>query len=512
MMVRKFTNRPALYENNDEWEKLNETPGPQPPPERDSNEEPLAPFLPSGMSQDTSGGDIVRQSVREEAEAPLLAKGYTQDEIDRSRAAAPPENYQPPAVRLKNMRESKMDFENGIFEKLGGNPYKINVADEVEKANQELPDLFRHIFRGKVSWNDRNKLDKKQRGYWDDTVKRFRATAEVKAQSKKDIEIQAYEQAVSKYDSQIKQLEAMQSRMDETQRDKVAIYKTENGRVISSEVNRDQLDEAQTAGWSVGSSTVGKAAGKVWIYKDKGDGTGVKMQVDPTEAKKLVETDVKGKKTTGSWEYGQPTGSGDAPDETEFSKKTATVQSKILSAEQADITSIANNLSKVHDLRDIVGTGDMFTGAFAQQKLALSKMAKAIGISSAFDADINNTEQFASAIASEVANIIKAFGAGTGLSDADREFATKAAAGDITLDQASIMRLLNMNIESYLNRIETHNNRSDEVTKGYKMKFNPYTVKTQYKSKRRDAKEWLTANNLEVTEENIQKMLNKLPK
>ena len=60
-------------------------------------------------------------------------------------------------------------------------------------------------------------------------------------------------------------------------------------------------------------------------------------------------------------------------------------------------------------------------------------------------------------MAANTAKIIKQFGAGTGLSDADREYALKAAAGDISMDEKAIRKILNINNKAAQNAINKHN-------------------------------------------------------
>ena len=53
--------------------------------------------------------------------------------------------------------------------------------------------------------------------------------------------------------------------------------------------------------------------------------------------------------------------------------------------------------------------------------------------------------------------MIKQFGAGTGLSDADREFAKDMAGGRISLDAKAINRILDINERAARNVIARHN-------------------------------------------------------
>lgn len=82
------------------------------------------------------------------------------------------------------------------------------------------------------------------------------------------------------------------------------------------------------------------------------------------------------------------------------------------------------------------------TGAAADQRLALQKVAQLFGVGDT--QAIVDTETFRSAIAPQVAAMLKATVGSTQISNADREFAEKAAAGSINLDANSIGRLINI--------------------------------------------------------------------
>ena len=84
------------------------------------------------------------------------------------------------------------------------------------------------------------------------------------------------------------------------------------------------------------------------------------------------------------------------------------------------------------------------SGVFANFKLGMGKALKGIGIDYG-DTEIANTEAFAANMAQNVGRIIKQFGSGTGLSDADRQYAERMAGGQITLDENSIRKILAIN-------------------------------------------------------------------
>jgi hypothetical protein len=104
----------------------------------------------------------------------------------------------------------------------------------------------------------------------------------------------------------------------------------------------------------------------------------------------------------------------------------------------------------------------VITGFGANYKLALGKALQAAGVHYADDA-IANTEAFAASRAREVGRIIKLFGSGTGLSDADREYANKAAAGQITLNEESIRRILEINNKQAQWIIQTYNGEAQHI-------------------------------------------------
>ena len=87
----------------------------------------------------------------------------------------------------------------------------------------------------------------------------------------------------------------------------------------------------------------------------------------------------------------------------------------------------------------------IIAGPFAQSRLAVERALKAVG---AIDGErVATTEAFLAAGAQQTLAILQtgAVGAGTGISDADREFIAKAAGGTITLDADSIRRIIRIN-------------------------------------------------------------------
>lgn len=98
----------------------------------------------------------------------------------------------------------------------------------------------------------------------------------------------------------------------------------------------------------------------------------------------------------------------------------------------------------------------VITGFGADFRVGLGKALQLAGYHGADDA-IANTEAFAATRAQEVGRLIKLFGAGTGLSDADREYAAAAAAGKISLTEASIRKILQLNRTAAQNVLNSYN-------------------------------------------------------
>jgi hypothetical protein len=106
--------------------------------------------------------------------------------------------------------------------------------------------------------------------------------------------------------------------------------------------------------------------------------------------------------------------------------------------------------------RDIMKSG-MITGAGADFLVNLNQGLKTAGIDAGYADASANSQAFAANMAGNVGKLIKQFGAGTGLSDADREFAKEMAGGRISLDAKAINRILEINEKAARNTITRHN-------------------------------------------------------
>lgn len=104
----------------------------------------------------------------------------------------------------------------------------------------------------------------------------------------------------------------------------------------------------------------------------------------------------------------------------------------------------------------LVGTGANFLTGFN------NALVRA-GLDFGFNDAAANTQAYAAAIGNNVGRIISLFGAGTGLSDADREFAKLIAGGNTEVTEAALRRILDINERAARGVIALHNDRAKGV-------------------------------------------------
>ena len=131
-------------------------------------------------------------------------------------------------------------------------------------------------------------------------------------------------------------------------------------------------------------------------------------------------------------------------------------QSDRILANQVAAQDAASIIDTVNIGRQIMQAG-MITGAGAEFLVNLNQALKTVGIDSGYADAAANSQAFAANMAGNVGKLIKQFGAGTGLSDADREFAKDMAGGRISLDAKAINKILDINERAARNVITRHN-------------------------------------------------------
>jgi len=139
-----------------------------------------------------------------------------------------------------------------------------------------------------------------------------------------------------------------------------------------------------------------------------------------------------------------------------FAAGLGTGQSKRILESQAGAQDAADILTTNEVGRSLLKSGAI-TGAGADFFVSLNKALKQGGIDFGYADAAANSQAYGAAMAANTGKLIKQFGAGTAISDADREYATKAAAGQITMDEAAIRKVLDINDRAARNVIQRHN-------------------------------------------------------
>jgi hypothetical protein len=131
-------------------------------------------------------------------------------------------------------------------------------------------------------------------------------------------------------------------------------------------------------------------------------------------------------------------------------------QAKRLIDSQVAAQDAASIIDTVKTGRNIMKSG-MIAGAGADFLVNFNQALKTAGIDAGFADASANSQAFSANMAGNVGRLIKQFGAGTGLSDADRQYAEKMAGGKISLDAKAINKILDINERAARNTITRHN-------------------------------------------------------
>ena len=152
---------------------------------------------------------------------------------------------------------------------------------------------------------------------------------------------------------------------------------------------------------------------------------------------------------TGRWSEGSKLGVSEAPPQVQIIENIASgmadelakIGAKNFAEAYEGAKKSAAALSTIN--RSLPKLDVMFTGAGAEFKLNAARWGRALGVPDIADpSSIENTELYIADSGQRVADYITNLGAGTGLSDADREYAKSIVGGNVTVDKAALKRLL----------------------------------------------------------------------
>ena len=168
-------------------------------------------------------------------------------------------------------------------------------------------------------------------------------------------------------------------------------------------------------------------------------------QANPAFAARQIEL-----KRAGSTQVNLPT------QEKEFEKELGGGQAKIILKSKEGALDAASILQTNEVGRNLLKSGAI-TGAGADFFVGLNQALKTAGIDAGYADASANSQAYAAAMGQNTAKLIKQFGAGTGLSNADRDYAEKIVAGKITMDEKAIRKILDINDTASRNVIKLHN-------------------------------------------------------
>ena len=158
--------------------------------------------------------------------------------------------------------------------------------------------------------------------------------------------------------------------------------------------------------------------------------------------------------------------------EKEFEKELGTQQAKTVIANKTKAEDAAQILATNQVAKNLLDKG-MITGVGAEFFTTLNQGLSQAGIDFGYADAAKNAQAYGALMATNTARLIKNFGAGTGLSDADREYAKKAAAGDIKMDEKAIRRILDINNTAAKNAINLHNKNVANIKTNIPLSVNP---------------------------------------
>jgi len=112
-------------------------------------------------------------------------------------------------------------------------------------------------------------------------------------------------------------------------------------------------------------------------------------------------------------------------------------------------------------LGELLDSGKLIAGSTANIELPIKSIANDLGVGDFPEA--RNTQEYMALIGQAVARNISAFGAGTAISNADREYAERISGGDITVTPEVLRRLQQILNDASRDTLEQYNSRLSDV-------------------------------------------------
>lgn len=116
-----------------------------------------------------------------------------------------------------------------------------------------------------------------------------------------------------------------------------------------------------------------------------------------------------------------------------------------------------NSLGTIQTMERLLESGDVISGKIAKPELFMKAVAQDLGLGEF--SDVATTEEYIANAGRQVGQIIKLFGAGTGLSDADREYAQQIAGGNISIPGDALMRIVKAARDTVKREVRAYDDR-----------------------------------------------------
>ena len=230
----------------------------------------------------------------------------------------------------------------------------------------------------------------------------------------------------------------------------------------------DQINSGAFDNWS-GAEFIALLKGKQANNKAYKSSGGITKIYSEDEQGKVLDPDSK------TWVYPHELGLSVAPKLTQevipiLDTITRETMSALVGAEvknYADLNQKANSAVNgiyINDQSMDIFDQGIILGKFGEMRLQIAKGLEALGLSSEQATEATaNTEAYLAYRGNAVANIIQAFGAGTGLSDQDRKYATAMAGGEIEMSALAVKKILEIERKGYVNLIKENNKVVDRL-------------------------------------------------
>ena len=120
----------------------------------------------------------------------------------------------------------------------------------------------------------------------------------------------------------------------------------------------------------------------------------------------------------------------------------------------------ANSLRTLQVAEDLLNKG-VITGTGANFRLGLARALSTAGLTSG--EDVANTEAFTSTMGRVTLDLVKQLGAGSSISNADRDYAERVAGGNIIVTEKGMRRLMDINKRAATEVITRYNRQIEPI-------------------------------------------------